>query len=157
MRGSPLVIAVFVFLGLLGLGQAQAAPAQVLLIRHGEKPPQGNDLSARGWQRAQALPELFQRPEFEQYGLPVALYAMAPKGGLSNPQSSMRAVETLKYLSADLHLPINTQYERDDFAPMVHEIMGLPQYDGKLVVVCWEHKVMTDIAKAFGIANPPQY
>ena len=66
-------------------------PAQILLMRHGEKPVVGNELSPQGWRRAQALPTLFSRPELRRFGLPVGLYAMAP----SHPGGSIRAIETL--------------------------------------------------------------
>ena len=40
--------------GTLVASSAFAAPAQILILRHGEKPLSGNTLSAQGYQRAEA-------------------------------------------------------------------------------------------------------
>lgn len=133
---------------------AQATPAQVLLLRHAEKPAHGNELSEKGWERAKALPLLFRsRPEFRAHGSPVALYAMSPK----HKRGSIRAVETLGDLAKDLKLPIHSDFVRSDVQSLVREIMKRPEYDGKLVVVCWEHVVLRKIAKVFGVKKPPKY
>lgn len=44
---------------LLGLAAFAAARPTVYLIRHGEKPDRGNELSAQGQQRAQCLRSVF--------------------------------------------------------------------------------------------------
>ncbi|MGZ3724162.1 MAG: histidine phosphatase family protein [Pseudobdellovibrio sp.] len=142
--------ALILLIGLVLQIKSVAMPAQILLIRHGEKPPTGNQLSAQGWQRAAALPNLFNRPEFDAYGAPVALYAMAPE----TPAGSVRAIQTLKYVSDDLKLPINTQFTRDQIAQLVNDIKSNKNYDGKMVVVCWEHTVLISIAQALGEMQP---
>jgi hypothetical protein len=130
----------------------------VLLIRHGEKPDSGPDLSDQGWERAKALPELFNRPEFMQYGKPAALYAMSPSDrDPEDTSGSNRAVQTLKYVSQDLGLPINSDYTKTEVPAMVKQIMDDPKLDGKFVVICWEHKVLTNIAEAFGVVPAPKY
>ena len=127
-----------------------AMPAQILLIRHGEKPAQGNQLSKRGWERSQALPFLFtNRTEFTSYGIPVALYAMAPEkqGG------SIRAIQTLKYVSEIFKLPIETSFTRDEVKEVVDNINSNRLFDGKTIVLCWEHKVLVDMAHALGVSK----
>jgi hypothetical protein len=124
---------------------AFAAPAQVILIRHGEKPAQGSELNAQGFQRAKALVAYFQtEPAVTRYGTPVAIYAMAPK----NAAGSVRAIQTVTPLAAALKLPINKDYLRDQTAELVKAIMETPEYDGRMVLVCWEHSVIVDIAAA---------
>jgi broad specificity phosphatase PhoE len=131
-----------------------AHPAQVLLIRHAEKPDDGgSDLSARGWQRAEVLPKLFSRAAFTQFGLPVALYAMKP----TDDGKSIRAVQTLKYVAQSLDLPIDQDYDKEEVQPLVDEIMSDDAYEHKTVLICWEHKILEDIARAFGIANAPTW
>ena len=136
---------------------AGAMPAQVLLIRHGEKPDSGSDLNDQGWARARALPNLFTRPEFSQFGKPAALYAMGPKEKDSAENTSRRAVETLKYLSESMGLPIRSEFTKHKDAEMVQQILADRSLDGKLVVICWEHKVLTDIAQDFGLDPAPDY
>jgi hypothetical protein len=50
-----------------------AAPAEIIMIRHGEKPPSGNELNDQGWQRANALAGFFtSEPAVLTFGTPVA-------------------------------------------------------------------------------------
>jgi hypothetical protein len=139
---------------LLGVSVAGAAPAQVLLIRHGEKPPSGDDLSPRGWQRAYALVGYFEHnPAVTQFGTPAAIYAMGPKNSID---SSMRPVETVTPLAVALNLPIRSQYTKQEIQPLVEEIMMTPQYNGQMVLICWEHDMISGIAQLFGVSPPPQ-
>lgn len=142
----------FLLLSLLFIANAVIAmPAQILLMRHGEKPNQGSELSPQGWDRAKALPTLFQnRPEFQQFGAPAALYAMAPekKGG------SVRAIQTLKFVSEKLNLSINSGFTRDQVIELVIDIKNNKNLDGKMIVICWEHTVLIDIAKELGVEQP---
>ena len=56
---------------------AFAGPAQVIIIRHAEKPPVGDDLTPKGRQRAAALvPYFLETPEVLEYKLPAAIYAL---------------------------------------------------------------------------------
>lgn len=131
-----------------------AIPAEILMIRHGEKPSHGPELNDQGWQRAKALPTLFHnRDEFKRYGLPVALFAMRP----DHDGGSVRAIQTLQYLSKDLGVPINTDFTRDQVSELVQKIKTDKSFDGQMVVICWEHKVLADIAKALGKSTPPPW
>ena len=134
---------------------AWAMPAQILLIRHAEKPTQGDEgseLSEQGWQRARLLPTLFQnRPELAKLGRPAALFAMAPQ----NEGGSIRAIQTLKFVAETFNLPINSETKRDDFHQMILAIQKDSKLDGQFVVICWERKVLTDIAADLGVKNPP--
>ena len=125
-----------------------AVPAQVLIIRHGERPDTGNNLSIRGWARPHALVHYFEtNPAVTQHGTPVAIYASRP--GSVDP--SEREIETVTPLSQAIHVRINATYEEDNYTPMVKEIMNTPQYDGKMVLICWEHRMINDLAAAFGV------
>lgn len=128
-------------------------PAQILLIRHGEKPPQGNELNEQGWKRAEALPELFKtREEFMKYGAPSALYAQKPF-----VNGSVRAVQTLQYVSRELQLQIRTPYLRDETTALVQQIKNDRSLDGKMIVICWQHETLEDIAEALGLERPPKW
>ena len=143
------LVRIFIF-SFLVIQAAQSMPAQIVLIRHGEKPETGDELSTQGWARAQALPELFKRPEFNQFGNPAALYAMNKKG----KNGSIRAIQTLKYVSQVFNLALNTDYTKDQVADLVKDIKKNDEYDGKMIVICWEHKVLIDIAMEFGVKEP---
>ncbi len=129
---------------------ATAGPAQVILIRHGEKPPTGHGLSQKGKERAAALvPYFLGRPEVLASGPPVAIYAQK-----STPLNrSRRPVDTVKGLAKKLKLTV-VEYAHEEFAAMVKEITSQRRYQGKTVVICWEHRAISDIARAFGVAAP---
>ncbi len=145
-----------VFLGLaivlVSASVAQAQPAEVIIIRHAEKQPDGNHLSRQGRERAAALvPYFLETPELLEFKTPVAIYAQAPKKNAS----SIRSIETVKPLADALKLPINETYLRDDYRKMLAEIMASKEFEGHTVLICWEHNVIIDIAKVLGAENVP--
>lgn len=152
----------FTFLGIAS--SAWATPAQVLIIRHGEKPATGNDLSPQGYQRAQAYVNYFQtNPAVLDYGTPVAIYAMKPadpndpdySDNSDTEDSSNRPIETVTPLAQALGLELHDQYTRKQIPALVNDIMSNPDYDGRMVLICWEHKVINDIAAQFGVNPEP--
>jgi hypothetical protein len=140
-------------LALLFCAQAAlAAPSQVILIRHGEKPAEGNELNERGWQRARALVNYFKTdPGVTRFGPPVAIFAMAPK----DEDGSLRPIQTVTPLAESLGLTINSGYKKKQIQKMVDAVMSNPRYEGKMVLICWEHKVIPEIAQAFGASTAP--
>jgi len=132
---------------------APAAPAQVILIRHAEKPASGNELNTQGFQRAKALVGFFENtPSMTRYGTPVAIYAMAPK----DQTGSVRPIQTVTPLADSLGLKINTAYKKDELTLLIGEILNTGAYDGKMVLVCWEHNMIPKIVKGFGWDGAPQ-
>jgi hypothetical protein len=143
------------WVGILALAigaQAWAAPAQILLIRHAEKPADAKDvnLSPAGYARAQALVGYFQtNPEVTQYGTPAAIYAM----GRKDATTSARPIETVTPLAQALGLPVLHPYTKEDTQPLVAEILS--KYDGQMVLICWEHDVIQTIASELGVTPAP--
>lgn len=144
----------FMLLTLMGLGDLlQALPAQIIIIRHAEKPVKGNQLNLQGRARAVALvPFFIGSPEVLTYGTPVAIYAQRP--GSKDP--SLRCIETMTPLSEALNLPLNTNYERDAYPGMVETIKSNPAYEGKMVLICWSHDNIPKITKLFGALDMPK-
>jgi hypothetical protein len=133
---------------------AAAAPAQVIIIRHGEKPASGPDLDEQGYARAQALVDFFEHaPSVTRFGPPAAIYAMDPK----DADGSQRPIETVTPLADALHLAIDADYKREKIPELVHDVMTNAAADGRTVLICWEHKAIPDIARAFGVASPPDW
>ncbi len=137
-------------------GLTYAMPAEVLLIRHAEKPTEGDEgmeLSEKGWLRANALPQLFKQPEFKNLmERQVVLIAMAQK----RPNSSIRPIQTLKYLSESLMIKIETPYTRDDYQFLVNQLRKNPYFNNKTVIICWEGTVLSSIAKSLGVFPVPE-
>jgi hypothetical protein len=144
---------IFILL-ILAVNSVFAMPAEVLLMRHAEKPAVGNELSPQGWARARALPKLFSgRPEFLKFGLPVALYAMAP----SHENGSVRAIQTLQFLARALNLQTETQFTKDEVSQLINQIRSDSRLNGRTIVICWEHKMIPVIAHGFGITVPDNW
>lgn len=152
-------LALFVFF-VLSAGLAAPAqtpqmvqpPATVLLIRHAEKLTDGGiDLAPAGFARAKDLPQLFlgsnagTAPKFPR---PDALFAT------HQSKHSNRPFETLEPLSQALNLPINTDFEDDDYAGLAKLLLS-GKYAGKVVLVAWHHGKLPQLAAALGIAPQP--
>lgn len=130
---------------------AFAAPAQVILIRHAEKQLEGNQLSEKGFKRAEALVNFFlTAPAVTGYGTPVAVYAAAPK----HEDSSIRSIQTVTPLALALGLTVNTNFTRGQAHKLVADIMENPKYTGRLVLVCWQHGHLTDIVRELAEYSP---
>lgn len=127
---------------------AYGKPEQVIIIRHGEKPEQGEDLTQKGRERAAALAPFFM----EGNQTPVAIYARSP----SDDHHSRRSIETVTPLAHEMKLTVKT-IQQDGSAAMVQEILSKPEYDGKVVLICWSHKAIPNLATALGVANPPTW
>lgn len=146
-------MAVAVLVWLAGFSFAWSGPAQVIIIRHAEKPPEGHELSLKGRQRAAALvPYFLETPDVLEYKTPAAIYAQKSGEG----HRSKRPVQTVKDLAGALRLEV-IQFAHDDHAKMVREITANKDYEGKMVLICWEHKAIPDLAREFGVTNPPSF
>jgi hypothetical protein len=123
-----------------------AKPAQIVILRHAEEPNKGDELSAKGWERAESLPPLFEHDaDLSLFGKPVALYAAAPdkKGG------SIRSIQTLTPLSKFYGLKIKTKYTKEETQEIAQKVLSKSEYDGKTVVICWSHKFIGDLVHGF--------
>lgn len=161
-------------------------PKQVLIIRHGEKvgdPKKdndgGGDLSILGSARAAALPSLFAPPQSQlscefDFDPPsfagsyqqVPLKGTRPRFAAPNTifatqhsKHSNRPIETVAPLAIALSLPINDGYaDKDaDIKTMTDAILHNLSFAGEVVLICWHHGKIPDIAKALGIARPPKW
>ncbi len=131
---------------------AFAAPARIIVIRHGEKPDAGDELNERGFARAKALVEYFKtNPAVIKYGPPAAIYAMQPKG----PGGSVRAIQTVQPLADALNLTIDSDWKKDQLDELVAAVMSAPGLEGKTVLICWEHKVIPAMVRRFGWTTAP--
>jgi hypothetical protein len=127
-------------------------PAQVILIRHAEKPPEGEELSERGKERAWALAPFFQgRPEVLRFGTPVAIYGQRPK----KSTSSVRPVDPVPPLADALQMQVNVEFTRKGYQALADDILTNSAYAGRMVLVCWEHTAIPDLARALGASQAP--
>ena len=131
-----------------------ARPAEVILIRHAEKPLDESNvhLSATGRERARALVKFFTTtPALATNGPPVALFAARP----ASHSKSQRPRETLKPVAKHLNLHILTPYTATEYAALAKKVLDDPAYDGKTVVICWVHDYLPQLAEEFGVQPRP--
>ena len=141
----------------------------------------GNNLSIRGSARATALPSLFAPGQFQlacdlvldpdplmftgvyetipikgtrpRFSTPQAIFATA------RSKHSQRPIETVTPLALALNLHINDGFaDKDkDIAEMTQAILNDQTFSGEVVLICWHHGKIPDVAKALGIAKPPKW
>src|SRR2546426_3693181 len=114
-------------------------PAQIILIRHAEKPADLEDphLSRAGVRRAERLVSFITTdPVMTRFGLPVAVFATQT----TKQDNGQRTQETVAPLAGALKLPVQTPYLGKDYAALARLILGNPAYAGKTVLICWNHE-----------------
>jgi hypothetical protein len=141
------------FLGIFGAlfscaGQDENAlkDAVVLIIRHAEKPPAGNELSAEGQARAQAYVKYFS--EFQLDGKPLKVDSLF---AASDSKNSSRPRLTLEPLSEALKLPLNCKYKDKDPEKLAAKLKS--KSHGKTILICWRREEMPQLLQSLG-ADP---
>ncbi|KAL5594481.1 hypothetical protein BROUX41_001413 [Berkeleyomyces rouxiae] len=127
-----------------GAVDASKSKPTVYLIRHGEKPKNGNGLSAKGVQRAECLKGIFGKNSNYNIG---HIMAQRPK----KDGHRKRPYDTVKPLADELGLKVDTSCKRGDMDCVKHTIK---HYKGKgNILVCWEHERLTQIVKTLGLKH----
>ncbi len=120
-----------------------AVPAQVILIRNAELTSDCHTLSLKGRERAMALDPFFQgTPSVLFYGPPSAIFA----------QKSSK--ETMAYLSKSIKVPVNVEFT--NVSDLADELLANPDYEGKMVLVCWPGEEIGDLATKLGAKKAPK-
>jgi hypothetical protein len=131
-------------------------PAHIILIRHAEKPadPANPHLSAEGVKRAQLLVTFITTdPAMTALGRPVAIFATKT----TKDDDGQRTQETVAPLAKALKLPVQTPFLGKDYKALVDKILGDPAYDGKTVLICWNHEEIPQLTGALGVKNPAKW
>lgn len=146
-------IIAFIVFSVVFANHALATPAQVLIIRHGEKV---NDdiptLSEKGYQRARALVKYFVNDRrVNSFGPPVAIFAAAPK----KEGKSIRPYETVAPLAKYLKKKVILNYTSDHNEELAHYVLTSPAFHGKTVLISWTSSEIKKLAKKFNARNIP--
>ncbi len=127
-----------------------ALPAQIVILRHAEKAEMGNHLSPKGYARAQALVGFWRtHPVTKAYGDPVAFYASYAQG------KSLRSIETLAPSAQFFGKPVLTHFEKNQTDLLAQELLFRPEYQGRTVVVAWQHTHIIPMLQRLGVQNAP--
>jgi hypothetical protein len=132
-------------------------PAQIILIRHAEKPadPENVHLSKAGVKRAERLVTFITTdPMMTRFGAPVAVFATRTTAH----DDGQRTQETLAPLARALKLSVQTPYVGKDYAALAKLILGSSAYSGQTIVICWNHEEIPQLTAALGVApEPPKW
>lgn len=127
-----------------------AAPApslKIVIVRHGEKPAKGDNLSCQGLHRALALPKVLHK----KFGTPDFSYAPKLKEGSAT--SHARMFQTITPYAVVRNLTVNTSFGEDDVTDAAKDVLTRTG----LVLMVWEHSQIPPLAKALGIGSPPPW
>jgi hypothetical protein len=134
---------------------AWASPDRVIIIRHAEKPEDKKDdtgsLSPVGVERAKKLVDYFEKTLANKYGVPVAIYTFKSK----QDGKKFRGVETVTPLATSLKVEVDSSFKEGEEKDLVKFISKAGHYEGKTVLICWEHHLMHEILKQFGMKHAP--
>lgn len=144
-RALYFVPAAFALVAAIWPGVAVAEPDRVVLIRHGEKPESGDNLSCQGEDRALRLPAVLHG----KFGSPGHTYIPALGQGKSTHHARM--FQTVTPFAVKYDLTLNSKFETDDYAGVADDVR---KRSGTVLLV-WEHKAIPHIAAALGVDDPP--
>ena len=130
-------------------------PSTLLILRHAEKP--GNpstDLEADGI-------HLSTQGEIRAAALAVYLTANFPKLDFlfASKQSrrSNRSIETITPLSQTTSLDIDSRFADSDYARLAEILLTDSRYANKIVLICWHHTRIPDLASVLGVPHSPSW
>lgn len=121
-----------------------AAPAHIIILRHGEKvSDEERTLSPRGYARAEALADYFSDSRFlSVYGKPAVFYAAS-----AGKKSSLRSIETITPAAQKLGMIVDDSFKKDDGEELMLAVLANKELDGRTVVICWNHSGISDLLK----------
>jgi hypothetical protein len=123
---------------------ASQGPADILLLRHAEEPDHGPDLSARGNERARAIPRLFP----SRFPKPTAILATRTS------KESARPMDTMAPLAKALGLTVDDRFSDEHYLELAEAVLHEKAFAGGHVVICWHHGTLPELAHALGVDQP---
>ncbi|MGR9012553.1 MAG: histidine phosphatase family protein [Gammaproteobacteria bacterium] len=120
---------------------------KVVMIRHGEKPDSGDNLSCQGENRALQLPAVL----YKKFNIPNYTYIPELKSG--NATKHSRMFQTVSPFAIKYNLTIDSQYKEDSYSKVADDV----KKKSGTVLMVWEHKAIQPIAEQLGVENPPAW
>lgn len=120
---------------------------KIVIIRHGEKPETGDNLSCQGESRALQLPRVL----YQKFNKPDYIYV--PSLELGKSITHARMFQTITPFAIKYNLTINGKFNADDYSNITENILKKKG----VVLMVWEHSVIESLAKKLGVKNPPPW
>ena len=128
-------------------GTVQDNNLKVVIIRHGEKPETGENLSCQGENRALQLPAVL----YQKFNKPDHTYVPALRLGKSTTHARM--FQTVTPFAIKHNLRINSKFNETDDNGIADHILTKTG----TVLLVWEHSVIQAIAQKLGVDTPPAW
>jgi len=113
---------------------------RVVIIRHGEKPDNGDNLSCKGFNRSLQLPAVL----YSKFKVPDKIFVPSMNNGKS--ASHIRMFETITPFAIKYNVAINSKFDVDNVKEMAGSILKTNGY----ALVVWEHDKIDNLVKALG-------
>lgn len=120
---------------------------KVVIIRHGEKPADGDNLSCQGQNRALQLPAVLT----QKFGTPNYVYVPALENDKSTAHSRM--FQTASPLAIKYNLTINSKYSSKNSEKIAKHVL---KQTGTVLMV-WDHSSIQDLAEKLGVTHATQW
>jgi hypothetical protein len=120
---------------------------RVIIIRHAEKPDQGDNLSCAGLNRALQLPGVL----IKKFGVPNSVFV--PQINTGKSTSTARMYQTIVPFAVKYNLDVNTKYDVDDTKDLAKAILNK---QGTVLVV-WEHNKIDNLLKDLGVESKEKW
>ena len=122
---------------------SKTSALKVIIIRHGEKPDQGDNLSCQGLNRALGLADVL----YNKFKLPDFIFVPSLKTGKET--GAARMYQTIVPFAVKYNLTIDTKFDTDDPQAIAAAVL---KKTGTVLLV-WEHKNIPLIAEQLGVKN----
>ncbi|HLB55705.1 MAG TPA: histidine phosphatase family protein [Coxiellaceae bacterium] len=150
---------IFIFL-ILFTNNIFAAPKEIIIIRHADKWEQKNPgpfLSPKGQLRAEKFVSYylshFKKPDFIFASNPVTNAADLDTGHSYRPiQTVMPLANQLAFQNPNGY-PINANYADNQYAELAKSLLTNPQYNNKIILICWHHGLADALATSLGVTQ----
>lgn len=116
----------------------------VVIVRHGEKPPKGENLSCQGFNRSKLLPPVLYKA---CGGVPN--YTYVPTMSTGKKTGSVRMFQTVTPFAVQYNLNVNTKYSETDTIKVTQDVIT----KNGVVLMVWEHTNIPGLARNFGITG----
>jgi hypothetical protein len=144
LKFSVLQIALFMFCHVsLAQKNKDITSLKVIIIRHAEKPEEGNNLSCQGLNRALALPDVLHH----KFGIPDKIFVPSLQTGKKT--SAARMYQTIVPFVVKYNLAVDTKFEEGNEAALAASVLNKKG----TVLIVWVHTAIPLLAEKLGVKD----
>lgn len=120
---------------------------KVVIIRHAEKPKDGDNLSCQGQNRALQLSSVLYQT------IKLADYIYVPTVSDKKATKHGRMYQTVAPYAIKYNLKIDSQYDEKSYEDLAKNVLK----KNGTVLIAWSHQIIPQIGSALGLRNLPEW